>query len=103
MAGTLQAVFPSVYVADIPDTFNSILYATVQPTQAGNLAANLARLGPEAHPLLRDAGGRVAANLQPTPKSSVVFTDDLAPVEQLTNSIVIRFILSGSLYQLIVQ
>ena len=39
MAGTLESVFPSVYVADIPDTFNSILYATVQPTQAGNLAA----------------------------------------------------------------
>jgi spermidine synthase len=103
MAGTLETVFPSVYVADIPDTFNSILYATVQPTQAGNLAANLALLGPNAHPLLRDAGARVAANLQPTPHTNVVFTDDLAPVEQLTNSIVIRFILSGSLYQLNVQ
>ena len=33
----------------------------------------------------------------------MVFTDDLAPVEQLTNSIVLRFILSGSLYQLNVQ
>jgi hypothetical protein len=83
-------------VADIPDTFNSILYATVQPTQAGNLDANLALLGPDAHPLLRDAGARVAANLQPTPHTSVVFTDDLAPVEQLTNSIVIRFILSAA-------
>jgi hypothetical protein len=30
----------------------------------------------------------------------VVFTDDWAPVEQLTNSIVLRFILEGSLYQL---
>jgi spermidine synthase len=103
MAGTLQTVFPSVYVADIPDTFNSILYATVQPTQASNLAANLAGLGADVHPLLRDAGARVAANLQPTPHTNVVFTDDLAPVEQLTNSIVIRFILSGSLYQLNVQ
>ncbi|MEP7355603.1 MAG: fused MFS/spermidine synthase [Anaerolineales bacterium] len=103
MVGTLSSVFPSVYVADIPDTFNSILYATVQPTQASNLTANLARLGPDTHPLLREAAGRAAANLQPTPQSSVVFTDDLAPVEQLTNSIVIRFILSGSLYQLNVQ
>jgi spermidine synthase len=100
MAGTLQSVFPSVYVVDVPDTFNSILYATVAPTQVGNLAENLARMGPGTPALLRDAAARAVDNLQPTPASGVVFTDDWAPVEQLTNSIVIRFILGGSLYQL---
>jgi spermidine synthase len=100
MVGTLQSVFPSVYVADVPDTFNSILYATVQPTLAGNLLDNRVRLGDDTPALLRDSLTRVAANLQPTPVSSVVFTDDVAPVEQLTNSIVIRFVLSGSIYQL---
>ena len=44
-----------------------------------------------------------ADNTATTPQTNIVFTDDLAPVEQLTNSIVIRFILSGSLYQLNVQ
>jgi len=100
MAGTLEAVFPSVYVVDIPATFNSILYATVQPTQASNLAANLALLPADAPALLRDATTHAVANLQPTPHSNTVFTDDLAPVEQLTNSIVIRFILGGELTQL---
>jgi predicted membrane-bound spermidine synthase len=100
MVGTLQSVFPSVYVVDVPDTFNSIVYATVQPTEAGNLAANLALMTEATPPLLRDAVARAVENLQPTPVSSVVFTDDWAPVEQLTNSIVIRFILSGSIYQL---
>jgi spermidine synthase len=100
MAGTLESVFPSVYVVDIPDTFNSILYATVQPTQASNLAANLALMPREAPALLRDATTHAVANLQPTPHSTTVFTDDLAPVEQLTNSIVIRFILGGELTQL---
>jgi hypothetical protein len=38
--------------------------------------------------------------LQPTPASTTVFTDDWAPVEQLTNSIVIDFILNGGIYQL---
>ena len=100
MAGTLESVFPSVYVVDIPDTFNSILYATVQPTQMSNLAANLALMPPSTPALLRDATTRAVANLQPTPHSTTVFTDDLAPVEQLTNSIVIRFILGGDLAQL---
>jgi spermidine synthase len=100
MVGTLESVFPSVYVVDVPNTFNSILYATVQPTQASNLTENLARLGEATPPLLRQAVEEAAANLRPTPESDVVFTDDLAPVEQLTNSIVIRFILGGSVYQL---
>jgi spermidine synthase len=103
MAGTLESVFPSVYVVDIPNTFNSILYATVQPTQAGNLSANLALLPPSTPALLRDAVTRAVTNLQPTPNSTTVFTDDLAPVEQLTNSIVIRFILGGDLAQLVVH
>ncbi len=100
MAGTLQAVFPSVYVVDVPDTFNSVVYATVLPTRPENLSANLAGLDASAPTLLRDTLARAVANLQPTPISDVVFTDDRAPVEQLTNSIVIRFVLSGSLLDL---
>jgi len=100
MVGTLQSVFPSVYVVDVPDTFNSIVYATVQPTDAANLAANLALMTEATPALLRSAVTRAVENLQPTPVSSVVFTDDWAPVEQLTNSIVINFVLSGSIYQL---
>jgi spermidine synthase len=97
MAATLHAVFPSVHVMDVPDTFNSILVATVQPTTADNLAANLAALPPEAHPLLREVLGRGLANLQPTVYGDQVFTDDVAPVEQLTNSIVINFFLGEGL------
>jgi predicted membrane-bound spermidine synthase len=101
LAGTLESVFSSVYVVDVPDTFNSILYATVRPTQAGNLQQNLAQLELSgANPVLVSTLQRAVKNLQPTPVSHVVFTDDVAPVEQLTNSIVIRFILSGSVYQL---
>jgi spermidine synthase len=100
MAGTLQAVFPSVYVADVPNTFNSIMFATRQATQAENLVNNWAALGPEAHPLLRQSIESTLANLQPTPASTTVFTDDVAPIEQLTNSIVIQFVLSGEAYEL---
>ena len=101
MVGTLQSVFPSVYVVDVPDTFNSVVFATVQPTRAGNLHDNLTGLGADAPLFLKSVLLRTLQNLQATPASNIVFTDDVAPVEQLTNSIVIRFILSGSIYQIL--
>ncbi|MBI2976335.1 MAG: fused MFS/spermidine synthase [Chloroflexi bacterium] len=98
MAHTLLAVFPAVHVMDVPDTFNSIIVATVQPTRPGNLLANLATLPPDAHPFLRYALQLGAESLQPTVVSAgPVFTDDVAPVEQLTNSIVINFVLGEGL------
>jgi spermidine synthase len=103
MVGTLESVFPSVYVADVPNTFNSIIFATVQPTRPENLMSNLVLMDDHVPALLRKTVTRTIANLQPTPVSKIVFTDDVAPVEQLTNSIVIRFILSGSVYQLEVK
>jgi spermidine synthase len=96
MVGTLGAVFRSVHVVDVPATFNTIVYATMQPTQPGNLVDNLDRLAREgADPLLVDVLVRTLANLQPTPESSVVFTDDRAPIEQLTNAVALRFLLTG--------
>ena len=97
MAATLRAVFPSVHVMDVPDTFNSIVVATVQPTATGNLAANLAALPADAHPLLRYTLQRAVNSLQPTVYGDTIFTDDVAPVEQLTNSIVINFVLGEGL------
>jgi spermidine synthase len=98
MVGTLEAVFPSVHVVDVPATFNTIVYATMQPTEAANLAANLDRLAREsADPLLVDVLARTLANLQPTPESSVVFTDDRAPIELLTNAVALRFLLTGDM------
>ncbi len=97
LVGTISTVFPSVYVMDIPATFNSIVYATKQPTTFADFTANLTRLqaDPAVHPLLLRAMTVVAENLQPTPTSQTVFTDDHAPIEWLTNSLVLSFIVSG--------
>jgi spermidine synthase len=104
LVGTLSAVFPSVHVVDVPSTFNTMVYATVQPTEADNLARNLQHLQDiGAPPLLIDVIGRSVANLVPTPAGGVAFTDDRAPVETLVNSIVIRFILADQLDLLSVE
>ena len=98
MVGTLSSVFPSVHVVDVPYTFNTIVYATVQETGSENLIANeLSLIARSADPLLVDVVQRAIGNLQPTPESTIVFTDDWAPIERLTNSIALRFILSGDI------
>ncbi len=99
LVGTMATVFPSIHVVDVPSAFNSIVYATVQPSTNDNLVANLHALQEQqgVHPFLIDVLQRAAENLQPTPESDVVFTDDRAPVENLVNSIVIRYVLGSGL------
>jgi spermidine synthase len=90
--------FPSVHAIDLPDTFNTVLVASQQPTQAVNLEGNLAGI---EHPFLRDAITRAIANLAETQARHTllgqgpVFTDDRAPVEHLTNAIMVRYLLTG--------
>jgi spermidine synthase len=108
MASTVRSVFPSVYVVDVPDSLNSILFATTQPTQVGNLLVNRDRFAAtvpssEGGRFLLDVLDRTLANLQSVSPAGPVFTDDWAPVEQLTNAMVIRFVLSGGLQQLTPQ
>jgi spermidine synthase len=97
LVGTVQSVFPSVYVMDVPNSFNSIVFATVQPTQIQNLYDNLLFLytQPETHPLLITSIERFVMNQQPTPESNIVFTDDWAPVEWMTNQMVLNYVLFG--------
>jgi spermidine synthase len=95
MTATMEAIYPSVHVMDVPDTLNTILVATIQPTTADNLRRNLALMNEGDPALLRDALSYAAEALQPTVSSAVVFTDDRAPVELMTNQIVIEFILAG--------
>lgn len=98
---TLLEVFPSVHVMDIPLTFNSMVYATVQPTTMANLSQNLNLLiTKDTHPVLLAAMDRVITYQQPLPEPTIVLTDDLAPVEWIINNMVLRFIFSGDLEKL---
>jgi spermidine synthase len=99
LAATISTVFPSIHVMDIPNTFNSILYATRQPTSADNLASNLSLLrgDPATHPLLLTAAVVTYTTLQPAPAGGTVYTDDLAPIEWVTNDMILDFILGGSM------
>lgn len=99
---TLLTVFPTVHAVDVPDSFNTILFATMQPTFPDNLSANLENLKsqPDAAPVLLDALQTAAASLAEGPRAGVVFTDDHAPVEWITNDMVLRFLLFGEVEEL---
>jgi len=100
LTATLLQVFPTVHAMDVPQSFNTILVATQQPTANTNLAENLSRLSIDTNPLLTDALVWGVAQIVPTNASDVIFTDDRAPVETLVDSLVVNFLLSGSTDQL---
>ncbi len=95
VSSTLLQVFPTVHAIDVPGTLNTILVATRQPTEAGNLPANLATLASDAHPVLRDALTTAVANLADVRADGPVMTDDRAPIELISDSIVIRYLLDN--------
>jgi spermidine synthase len=102
LVGTIQDLFPSIYVMDIPDTFNSIIYATLHPSSINDLHRNYTALEniDSVNPLLVEAIHRAIVNMQPLPKTEMVFTDDLAPIEWLTNSMVLKYVLFGGIKEL---
>jgi spermidine synthase len=99
LATTIGTIFPSIYVMDIPDTFNSILYATFQKTSMEDLHANLVAFmaDPGVDALLTDSLALTWTSLQLAPKHTIVFTDDLSPIEWMTNNLILNFILHGDM------
>jgi spermidine synthase len=101
LASTIAQIFPSVYVMDIPYTLNSIIYATKAPTEELALAENLIRLAQEdTHPLLLDALQNAWGYKKEGYETAPVFTDDKAPIEWITNDMILRFMLSGDVDKL---
>ena len=88
-------MYPSVHALDVPQSFNTILVATTQVTSADSLRANLAHRVETVDARLYDIIDDAASALVPLGESEIIFTDDLAPVERLVDSIVLDFLLAG--------
>jgi len=89
LAKTAATVFPSVHVVDVAGSLNSIVFATVQPTSIENLRANLALMD---QPVLTTTAQLALQRVRPIDQTAVLFTDDNAPVERLTNNIMLNFL-----------
>ncbi|MFW5709498.1 MAG: spermidine synthase, partial [Chloroflexota bacterium] len=101
MARTLAEVFPTVHAIDVPRAFNTILVATMQPTDVTNLDINLQQLDADtSNTLLYGALTTARDYTVPVEYGEIVFTDDHAPVESLVDALVLNFLLNGNLEEI---
>src|SRR5947209_2555356 len=88
---TMSTVFPSVYVFNVPGTLNTEVRAMVQPTSITTFRQNLAQFTPSS------IMGQVASEVSPVvtqgrSDGGIVFTDDRAPIEQITDQLLLNYI-----------
>jgi len=96
---TIGSVFEDVYVVDLPDSLNTMIFATKKSSNFNNLIQNYIVVQDTEEPdqLLLQTLEVAILNQQPNPDAGVVFTDDLAPVEWITNSMVFDLIFSDNM------
>jgi hypothetical protein len=91
LASTMAADYPSVFLVDVPDFANTIVYATTEPTTVDDVRHNLALA---REPLVQQVGtsAETDGNLRVSPYHGQVYTDDLAPVERLIDQIIFDYV-----------
>ncbi|HEX6799415.1 MAG TPA: fused MFS/spermidine synthase [Ktedonobacterales bacterium] len=93
---TLSTVFPSVYTFNVPNTFNTEVMATMRPTSLQTLVSNLHSVPPDS--LMSTVADEVlpVATVAHAQRGGIVFTDDQAPIEQITDQLLLNYIQQGS-------
>jgi spermidine synthase len=91
IASTMAAVYPSVFLVDVPGFANTIVYGATEPTTVADIEHNLGLL---SEPLAQTIAASAATegNLRVSPYHGQVFTDDLAPVERLIDEIIFSYV-----------
>jgi len=90
IASTMAAVYPSVFLVDVPDFTNTMVYGSTEPTTIDDIKHNLGLVNePLAKAIATSAVGD--GGLRVSPYHGQVFTDDLAPVERLIDEIIFSY------------
>jgi len=89
VAGTMATVFPVVYRWRISG-FNEIVVGFTRPVSAQTLRARLIAAAPALTP-----AANLARVMQREPPASDPLTDDRAPVEWLTDQLIVRYAGAG--------
>src|SRR5881409_3001363 len=91
LASTMAAVYPSVFLVDVPAFNNTLVYGTTVPTTLQDVEHNLGFVSePYAQTVARSVIDE--GRLRVSPYHSQVFTDDLAPVERLIDEIIFGYV-----------
>jgi spermidine synthase len=90
IASTMAAVYPSVFLVDVPGYTNTLVYGSTKPTTLADVEHNLGIIN---EPLAQTiaASAEVEGNLRLSTYHGQVFTDDLAPVERLIDEIIFSY------------
>jgi spermidine synthase len=88
---TMSQVFPRVYTFNVPGTINTEVMATMQPTSVETFRANLARF-PSTSVMGQVANEVTPVVTQAHSDGGIVFTDDRAPIEQITDQLLLNYI-----------
>ncbi|HEV2028640.1 MAG TPA: fused MFS/spermidine synthase [Candidatus Dormibacteraeota bacterium] len=90
IASTMAAVYPSVFLVDVPEFANTLVYGATEPTTIADVEHNLGLI---SEPLARTVADSAAneGGLRVSPYHGQVFTDDLAPVERLIDEIIFSY------------
>ncbi|EFH90644.1 spermidine synthase [Ktedonobacter racemifer] len=87
MAQNMKTIFPNVYIIDTQRFSNSLIIATNAPTKFENFRNNTNEL---TNPLLQQVANTALryGSMREQLQSHVFFTDDLSPVEQMTDQVI---------------
>jgi spermidine synthase len=94
IASTMAADYPNVFLVDVPEFSNTLVYASTEPTTLADVEHNLGLIKePLAQSVASSAIGE--GKLRVSTYHSQVFTDDLAPVERLIDQIIFSYVTGG--------
>jgi len=98
MCATMAATFPQIFVMDIPDSMNTIVFAAKNPLASWeNLNQNLSSLQiTQPDSLLVQAMNLTLQGKAETKLGDVVFTDDKSSIEFFTNRLVFNLLLEST-------
>jgi spermidine synthase len=90
LASTMLAVYPTVFLVDVPQFSNTLIYGTTEPVRMDDVVHNLGLI---SDPVAHDVAQSVLSDgrLRVSPYHGQVFTDDLAPVERLIDQIIFSY------------
>ncbi len=93
LASTMRPVFDDVFLADPPGSANTEIYGTTVPTDLPAVRHNLGLItSPLADQVAREV---LDSDLRRSPYRGPVYTDNLDPIEQLTDSVIFQFAIGG--------
>ncbi|NIN64947.1 MAG: spermine synthase [Anaerolineae bacterium] len=92
MATTMDQVFETVFILDVPGDSNSLVIGTQEATSLESIHASLETV---SNSWLYEVAERSKGRIRAFHGEGLVLTDDRAPVEHLTHLMILRYLLEG--------